>query len=118
MLPEQIIKAGIVQRIIYNYYPHHNYRHLNNNLLFYGNLRRIALSNDVILVKRRSTLFQKIFEYQQLMVNTVQPAYRIFIKKEHHHYQTTIPLAAFPNGIFINNDDARRFYQWLKLTLK
>lgn len=118
MLPEKIIKDGMVQRIICNYYPYHDYHHLNHNLLFYGNLRPIALSNDIILIKRQSLLFQKIFEYQQLMVNTVHPAYKMSIKKNYHHHQITIPLAAFLNGIFINNDDARRFYQWLKLTLR
>lgn len=117
MSPKQIIRNGFIQRTVRNYYPRH-YHQSNNHLLFFGNLRPVALSNDVILIKRRSILFQKIFEYQQLMINTVHSSYYLAIKTFRRHQPIVIPLAAFPHGVFINNDDARRFYQWLKFNLK
>lgn len=115
MTPDQIICNGILSRTIKNYQPRLKHPLFKKNMvIMFKQLGKFYETNDLLIIRENSELFQMLFEYSQLMPGTVREAQHL--KTSYH--QQLIPIALYQNGLFIGKDDARRFYNWLKINLK
>lgn len=114
LTPQEIVFSGVLQRSISNYHPQVPSSLTKRLPRVPGRLKEIIHSNDTTTIKRQSVLYQRIKTYQKSTLGVVHRAYLINAAVKGAHLKV-IPVAVYLNGIFISNDDAKRFYQWLSI---
>ena len=114
LTPSVIVFDGILQRSVSNYHPQIP-ANLSKRLPQVSNhLKQIIHSNDTTTVRRHSILYRRIRAYRKFTLGVVHRAYLVDAAVKGPQLRI-IPVAVFINGIFISNDDSKRFYKWLSI---